>query len=125
MKIEKEEAIVNSNKTSVFDSKESKLNIQKTKIINQKSAIQFVYIVQFYCENEKDLSDIRVFNEYSIARKYVNNRIKIINNNVDKKMKDFSDKNKFYFTERYPDEWSNGNEWIKIIMKEVTMNKIK
>ena len=114
-----EEVNINSKETSVFVEKINKLNNLENGFATQKSAIQFVYLVHNYSENENDLHDIQAFSEYSIARKYVINRLKRRNSIIDKKLKDFSDKSKPYFTEKYPDQWSNGNEWIKIIIKEI------
>ena len=116
-----EEVLVQSNETLEFVKKGDKIK-PISEFISQKTSTKFVFLVHHYGENENDLRDIQAFGEYSKARKFVNNRVKRKNNTVDKKWKNFNNKDKQYFTEKYPDQWSNGNEWVKIMIMEIKNN---
>jgi hypothetical protein len=84
----------------------------------QKLTTQFVFLVQ-YGETDTELVNVQVFNEYSQARKFILNRIKRKNSLISKKWDQFAIQDIEYFIEKIPDEWSNGNELIKITVMEI------
>jgi hypothetical protein len=116
-----QEIIVATPRLTASSTKKEKVNrfssLLSPVIAVQKLATQFVYLVQ-YGETDSELENVQIFNEYSKARKFILNRIKRKNSLISKKWEQFTIKDIEYFTEKIPDQWSNGNELIQIkVMK--------